>query len=412
MPQYKLVVKPSLINTVYLPYLTDYSHRYEIYYGGAGSGKSYFLAQKIVLKCLLDCRKVLICRKVMRTQKDSCWQLCLDTLASFKVLDMCSVNKSNYTITTPNNSTLLFYGLDDAEKLKSITGITDIWLEEASEATLDDATQLDLRLRAGTNNLQFFFSFNPVSKVNWVYKKWFEAPIDDTSTLILHTTYLDNRFLPATYIEALRQMEHTNYTYYKTYALGEFSSLDKLIFSNWNTFDSLDMVPPQLPLLVGLDFGYVNDPSALVVSRLDEANKTLYILDEVYEKGLLNNQIADLIKYKGLAKEIIIADSAEQKSIEEIRREGVPRIQPAAKGAGSILQGIQKLQQYKIHIYTGCRNTITEFENYSWKKDNKSGEYTNTPQDTFNHTIDALRYSLQCVENNRLKTMSKSAFGF
>jgi len=131
-------------------------------------------------------------------------------------------------------------------------------------------------------------------------------------------------------------MRETNFTYWQIYANGEFSSLDKLIFTNWELYQDGN-IPTNIPLLVGLDFGYINDPSAMIVSRIDEANKIIYVIDEMYERGLLNNEIADRIIYKGLSKEVIIADSAEQKSIEEIRRLGVPRIKPAAKGQGSIL---------------------------------------------------------------------------
>lgn len=133
-------------------------------------------------------------------------------------------------------------------------------------------------------------------------------------------------------------MRETNFTYWNIYANGEFCSLDKLIYTNWK--ETTEAPPQNLPLIAGLDFGYVNDASALVISRIDEENKKLYIIGEHYEKGLLNDALADIIKYKGIAKEIIIADSAEKKSIDEIKRAGVPRMRPAAKGQGSILQGI------------------------------------------------------------------------
>jgi len=182
--------------------------------------------------------------------------------------------------------------------------------------------------------------FNPVSKVNWCFKHWFENGTPP-NTKIIKSTYRDNRFLPAEYVASLENMKHTNYTYWNIYANGEFCSLDKLIFTNWRQYDG--DVPQNLPLMIGLDFGYINDPSALVVSRIDEANKKIYVIDEHCEKGMLNDAIAALITYKGYAKELIIADSAEKKSIDEIKRCGVPRIKPAVKGQGSILQGIQKL---------------------------------------------------------------------
>lgn len=409
MPNYNININRKIFNDVYFPYLLDYSHRYEIYYGGAGSGKSHFIAQKLVIKSLSSCRRVLVVRKVMATQKDSCWALILNTLSYFHILKMCKVNKSTFSIELPNGSEFLFKGMDESEKIKSIVGITDIWCEEATELLPNDVEQLDLRLRAAVPHLQMVFSFNPVSKANWVYKRWFETPNNSADTLIVKTTYTDNKFLSNEYIMALEKMKETNFTYWNIYANGEFASLDKLIYTNWEITNTIP--PNDLPLIVGLDFGFVNDASALIISRIDTANKLLYIIDEVYKKGMLNDEIANTIIYKGISKEIIIADSAEQKSIEEIRRLGVPRIRPATKGAGSILQGITQLQQYKILISPSCENTIIELQNYSWSKD-KSGEYVNKPQDSYNHCLDALRYSLQCLENNqRLQTMSKSFLG-
>lgn len=411
MPNININVSRKIFNDVYYPHLLDYSCRYEVYYGSAGSGKSYFVAQKLVIKALTDKRKVLVVRKVMATQKDSCWQLIIDTLNKFKVLPLCKVNKSTFSIDLPNGSMFLFKGMDDAEKIKSIVGITDIWIEESTELQEDEVQQLDLRLRAKAKNLQMIFSFNPVSKVNWVYKRWFaDGVIVPESTMILKTTYKDNKFLPQEYVDALEQMHDTNYAYWQIYANGEFSSLDKLIFTNWEIYH--DKAPDNLSILIGLDFGYVNDPSAMIVSKIDEENKLIYVIDEMYERGLLNNEIAERIINKGLAKEVIIADSAEQKSIEEIRRLGVSRIKPAAKGQGSILQGIQKLQQYKMLVSPVCHNFIIELQNYSWEKDKSSGDYINKPQDNYNHCCDALRYSLQCLDNKqKLQTISKAALG-
>lgn len=409
MGQINLKLSSRLFNAAYYPDLFDYSNRYQVFYGGAGSGKSHYVFQKVLIKALQEPRKVLVIRKVARTLKDSCFQMAIDTLSKFQLLSSCKINNSTFTIDIPNGSTFLFKGLDDSEKIKSITSITDIVIEEATEITQDEFTQLDLRLRARKTNLQIYLMFNPVSKVNWCYKYWFEKGTPP-KTKIIKTTYKDNRFLPPDYIASLERMKETNFTYWNIYANGEFCSLDKLIYTNWRQYDE---VPPQnLPILIGLDFGYINDASVLIVSRIDEENKKIYIYDEHYEKGLLNDAIANIIKYKGYAKELIIADSAEKKSIEEIRREGVPRIRAAVKGQGSILQGIQKLQQYELLVSPACPNLIVELQNYSWLKDKQTGEYINEPQDAWNHCLDALRYSLQCVEQRqKLQTLSKTALG-
>ena len=350
----------------------------------------------------------------------------LDTLSFFKILDKCKVNRTDYSIELPNGSIFISTGLDDSEKIKSITSITDIWMEEATEFIQDDFNQLDLRLRHPTaTGQQIILSFNPVSKVNWCYKLFFKDEWDAgeeaqkaemlefrKKAKILHTNYLDNRFLPQPYIDSLLLLKATNPAYFTIYALGNFGSLDKLIFNNWQV-QEFDYKKINGELMVGLDFGFVNDTTALTCSLLDEKNKRIYIFQEWGDTGLLNNEIAAGIKALGLNKSTIIADSAEQKSIEEIKRAGVPRIRPAVKGQGSILQGIQKLQQYEIVIHPDCRNIIEEFKNYSWKKDRKTNEFINEPIDNYNHYIDSLRYSLQCVEQNpKVKTINKAAFGF
>ncbi len=388
------------VNKVYSPYLFNYSNRNEVYYGGGGSGKSVFVAQKLILKSLNDVRKVLVIRKVAATQKDSCFSLVTKILTDIKILKYCTVNKSTFEITLPNGSVFLFKGLDDSEKIKSITDISDIWIEEATEITFDDYTQLNLRLRSPKANNQIILSFNPVSKANWVYKHFFE---NETDAFILQTTYKDNRFLPEDYIKSLEEMKKTNYTYYKIYALGEFCSLDRLIFTNWEEQDfDIDLLIKErnLTTITGLDFGFTNDPTAFVVALCDEENKELYIIDEFQDTGLLNTDIANKIKALGYSKNLIYADSAEQKSIEEIKRNGIPRIKPCSKGKDSIVFGIQLLQQYKIIVKPNCQGIITELQNYAWEKD-KSGEYVNKPIDKYNHLLDALRYGMQAITKNK-----------
>ena len=187
-------------NDVYYPWLENYRHRYEVYYGGAGSGKSVFIAQKLLVKAINRKRKVLVIRKYGTTIRDSVFQLVIDTLKKWEIYEYCKINLSTFTIILPNGSVFLFKGLDDSEKIKSITDITDIWCEEATELSLDEFTQLDLRLRALVEDLQIFCSFNPVSKANWVYKKWFapDAVYDKAQKFKLHTTYKDNRYNTAT----------------------------------------------------------------------------------------------------------------------------------------------------------------------------------------------------------------------
>lgn len=315
---------------------------------------------------------------------------------------MCSINRTDFTIVLPNGTQFLCMGLDDPEKIKSITGLTDAWLEEATEFTLDDFSQVNLRIRdPKAEGQEVILSFNPVSKANWCYLQFF-APnpeLDDfrKNVRVVHTNYLDNPHLPQEYIDTLLQMKKTNEAYYKIYALGEFGSLDKLVYNNWQVMD-FDPKTLKGPLLCGLDFGYTNDPTRFVASILCQDEGRIYIFKEWGGTGYLNDQIANAIKEMGFAKSIICADSAEQKSIDEIKKAGVPRIKPCAKGKGSILQGIQKVQQFELIVAPSCKNTIEELSNYSWKKDKNTNEYINEPIDTFNHCMDALRYSMQCAD--------------
>ena len=321
---------------------------------------------------------------------------------------------SSLTIYLPNESKIIFKGIDDPEKLKSISGIDDIMIEEATEITLDDFTQLNLRLRSKAENQQITLCFNPVSKTNWCYKHWFENGTPE-DTVIVHTTWYDNKFLPQSYIDSLEQMKKTNPIYYKIYALGEFATLSKLVYNNWRKEDfNWKEVHSKgnTQALFGLDFGYINDPTAFVACLVDTTNKNLYVFDEHYEKGLLNDEIARVITTKGYHKEIITADSAEQKSIEEIRKSGIRRIKPARKGKDSVLNGIQYLNQYNIIVHPKCVNTLQELENYCWDKDKQTNEYVNKPVDNFNHILDALRYAVEELSRGwKLKSISKSAFG-
>lgn len=399
----KLKLDPEIFNEAYLPHLFNYEKRKECYYGSAGSGKSVFVGQKLIVKGLNKKRKILVIRKIGATQKDSCFQLIKDVLQQFKIYDQCKVNKTDLTIELPNGSLFLFKGLDDPEKIKSITGITDIWCEEATELTLDDVTQLDLRLRARADDLQIIFSFNPTSKSNWVYTYFgFDIEKVPDNSMVLKTTYKDNKFLPQEYIDSLLAMKETNPTYYKIYVEGDFATLDKLIFPHYTVmdFDWKEKLNSgnRTFLALGCDFGY-QDPTAFIASVVDDTEKVLYIFDEHYERGMLNTDIARMILKKGFRKERIFFDCAEPKSIQELKRNGIDRATPCKKGKDSIKHGIQKVLQYKIIVHSSCVHTVDEFNNYCYKKNKSTGEYTNEPLDNgWCHLMDALRYSMQIVK--------------
>jgi phage terminase large subunit len=268
--------------------------------------------------------------------------------------------------------------------------------------------QLNLRLRGKIANQQIIMAFNPISKHHWLYEFCAVAP--PASFIYTHSTYKDNPFLTKEYVEALDELEVRNPQKYRVYGLGQWGiDADGLVFQNWKV-EEFNHKEIQGELLCGLDFGFVHDTSAFVASLLDEKNKRIYIFKEWGAKGKTNEELARAISSLGFNKSVIIADSSEPKSIEEMRRAGIQRIRAAKKGQDSVMHGIQKLQNYEIIIHCSCLEIITEFENYTYQKDKKTDSFINKPIDDFNHYIDALRYSLQCVVN-KAKTMDKSIFG-
>lgn len=398
-PQIKIKIKnPSRVfNKHIYDKLTDYSTFTEIHYGGASSGKSHGVIQKVVFKSLQAWkypRKVLFLRKVGSSVYDSIFEDVKQCLEAWGLLGACKVNNSAYRIELPNGAQFIFKGLDNPEKIKSIKGISDVVMEEASEFTLDDYTQLTLRLRDKKHpNKQIYLMFNPVSKVNWVYNAFFVKK--PKNTVIYQTTYKDNRFLDEVTKENIEELAERNEAYYKIYALGEFATLDKLVFPKYKkqllNKEELSHIPSDF----GLDYGFINDPSAFMHVKIDEENKRLYIVEEYVKKGLTNDKIAGAIKALGYSKEIIRADSAEKKSNQELRNLDIPRVIDVIKGPGSVMQGIQYILQYEIIVDERCVKTIEELENYTWKKDRATNEYINEPVDSYNHCLDAVRYAVQ-----------------
>ena len=392
--------------------LANYSNRIEVYYGGAGSGKSFGACQKVLLKAMNNRRKVLVIRKIQRTIRDSIWELFMKLLRQSGFYAYTEINKSEFRFELPNGSLFLFKGLDDEEKIKSIEGITDIIIEEATELVENDYTQLNLRLRPSEKDPQIYLMFNPISKANWVYTYFFENGAPENCKIV-QTNYQDNRFLPAEYKQELERLKERNPAYYKIYVEGEFATLDKLVFPVFTRKIISADETTGLKRWIGLDFGYTNDPSALVWGFIDEKVKRIYVAGEYVKRGMLNDEIAKVMKDLGLQKDKTYADAAEPKSIAEIKREGI-NIEATEKGPDSIIHGIQWLLQYELIVDERCFSVITELENYTWKKDKKTGEYINEPVDTYNHTIDAMRYGLNRYikgKTEKARVKDKARFG-
>ena len=404
----KLNINPSKVfNRHIYDHLFDYDTFTEVHYGGASSGKSHGVFQKIVIKALKDwkkSRKILVLRKVGATVRDSVFADVQATLSYFGILNMCKINMSAFRIELPNGAEFIFKGMDNPEKIKSIKGISDVVMEEASEFTLDDYTQLTLRLRDKAHKQkQIYLMFNPVSKANWVYNAFFVKK--PKNTVVYQTTYKDNRFLDALTRENIEELANRNEAYYKIYALGEFATLDKLVFPKYTKalLNKDDL--RQITSYFGLDYGFINDPSAFMHVKIDDDRKRLYVVEEYVKKGLTNDKIAESITALGYAKEPIRADSAEKKSNQELRNLGIGRVIDVKKGAGSVMQGIQYLLQYEWIVDERCVKTIEELENYTWKKDKATNEYINEPVDSYNHCLDAIRYAIQDkITKSKIKT--------
>ena len=411
MPTINLNISKQIFCPIYLPYLYDYSKRYNVYYGGRASGKTKFIMQKLLIKGLRERRTILLMRKQTTQLRDSVWKEMLQTISDFHLLDYFSINKTEFRITCKINGTeFKCLGLDEPEKIKGFADISDVFMDEVTGFNKEDVELIDGTLRSPKFKLplQMYFAFNPISKANFVYTYFgFDTGIVPQNTFILKSTYLDNPFLGANVAERYEALKQRDYQRWQIEALGDFVSLDRLVFQNVKVeeFNHADI---KGQLICGLDYGFVNDISAFVASLLDEENKKLYVFKIWGDTNKTNQELANIIKAMGFGKSVIIADCAEQKSIEEMRREGIIKIKPSVKGADSIIHGIQKLQQYEIIVHPDCEGIITEFQNYAWQKDKQSGEYINKPIDAFNHYIDALRYSLQSAGAGKLVSLPRN----
>lgn len=299
-------------------------------------------------------------------------------------------NASDFKYTFANGSTIEFFSADNDSKLRGARR-DYLYMNEANNMTFHAYTELASRTKAG-----IWLDWNPTNEF------WFHTELQsdyDVDFIIIN--YLDNEACPESalnFILKARQKAATSTfwaNWYKVYGLGELGALEGVVFNNWQTIDA---IPKEAEYLgAGLDFGFTNDPTALVgVYRWNGK----IILDElIYQSGLLNSDIVKLIKHDKRC--IIYADSAEPKSIEEIRRAGY-NIKPVSKGADSINFGINVLQQQDILVTSNSTNLIKELRTYCWDKD-KTGKQLNKTIDYMNHAIDAVRYFAMMNLTNRNK---------
>jgi len=388
-------INKKVFNEIYFKNLFNETYT-QIYFGGSGSGKSYFLAQRTIIDLISKKRNYLICRKTGNTIRKSIINELLKAISFLKMESFFTINKSDSTITCVNGNQILTAGLDDTEKIKSITPVrgvlTDIWVEEATEADYNDIMQLKKRMRGETEvKKRLTLSFNPIIQSHWIYKEYFtnfnnkELISDDL--YILKTTYKDNRFLTQQDIFNLEN-EKDEY-FYNVYTLGNWGVLGKNIFKNYKVEDL--NVQYFDNIYHGLDFGFANDPCAFVTVSIDKINKKIYILDEFQELELSNDLLAQKLKNL-IGTEYVYCDSVEPKSIKELKTYGINAL-PAKKGKGSLTFGIDWLKRYEIIINSKCVNFKREIELYRYKE--RNGIVINVPIDKDNHLIDALRYALE-----------------
>lgn len=397
-----LEINPNIFNPIYLKHQLNNNNRYQIYFGGSSSGKSFSLAQRTVLDAFKGNRNYLIVRNVQSTLKRSCLNEITKAISNFKLNEYFQVNKTDMIITCKlNNKQILFCGLDDVEKVKSITPIdgviTDIWVEEATETDYKAVKQLDKRLRGKSKVVKrLTLSFNPILKDHWLYTEYFDIWEDDKQYVekdnvsILKTTYKDNKFLAEDDIKALEN-ESDKY-YYEVYTLGNWGVLGAVIFKNWRVEDFSDIESTFDNFRHGIDWGFADDPFAYVKSHYDRMRRKLYICDEIEAVGLLNREAAPLVSKKA-NRDLVICDNASPKDVAEFSDLRINAVS-ARKGAGSIEYGIKFLQGLEIIIHPRCQNFKNEINKYKYKED-KNGNILPIAVDKDNHLIDALRYSLE-----------------
>ena len=398
------------VNNVYLPYLKDETS-IQIFFGGASSGKSVFLSQRVVLDLMEGGRNYLVIRKVGKTIRQSVFNEICKAIKDAGLGQFFYVSMTSMTITAFNGFQVIFCGLDDPQKIKSITPakgvLTDIWIEEATEISYDDFKEIIKRLR-GISKVQkrITLSFNPILKDHWIYKEFFlnvwednKRVYKDERVLILKTTYKDNRYLTKQDKQAL-ESEKDAY-YYDVYTLGKWGILGNVIFKNWRVEDLSWLKIKADNIRNGLDFGYAKDPAALTHTHYDRKRKTIYILDELYATGLTNDILAREVK-RIVGNSLVVCDSEEPKSIQELRQYGVNAI-GARKGKDSVNHGIQWLKQQTIIVDVKCQAHKNELMKYKWRED-ANGNVLPIPVDRDNHLMDALRYAYESEFRN-LKMM-------
>ena len=405
-----LNLKKSQFVPKFFPYLLDYSHRWEVYMGSAGSAKSYFITQKLIVRACKEPIKILVCRRYGSTIRNTCFSLFKEILSKWKLLPFVKIRETDFNIRFSNGSEIIFIGLDEETKLLSLNGIGTIFIEEAYEVPKPIVEQLNLRLRGRTQNQQIIMAFNPISANHWL-KEFCDNP--PSSFMFVHSTYKDNPFLNAEYIQQLEELYVRNPAKARVFCDGEWGvDAEGLVITNWSKeeFDAMELAAAGLEHRAGIDLGWV-DKTAIIDSLYDAANKTIYVFNEFYKSGCQLSDIAFALGEMNLKKTKVFVDSAEPRSIQFFRNEGFNTV-PCSKGKDSVKAGLMFLQDCKIIVHPKCHNFITELENFSYIKSKQTGEWTEETTHEWSHAIDACRYAYSDIYTNRkLKTLDKKLLG-
>ena len=377
--------------------------------GSAGSAKSYFITQKLIVRACNEKIKILVCRRYGTTIRNTCFSLFKEILAKWKLTPYIKIRETDFNIKFPNGSEIIFMGLDEETKLLSLNGVGAIFIEEAFEVPKSIVEQLNLRLRGSTPNQQIYLAFNPISKNSWLYDFCEVNP--PFSFIYTHSTYKDNPFLNKEYVAELEELYKRNPAKARIFCDGSWGvDAEGLVLTNWRAeeFNPMELAAAGLEHRAGIDLGWI-DKTAIIDSLYDRENRIIYVFNEFYKSGCQLSEIAAAIDNLQLKKTKIYVDSAEPRSIQFLKNEGINAV-GCAKGKDSVKAGLMFLQDNLIIVHPSCRNFIMELENFSYIKSKQTGEWTEDTTHEYSHAIDACRYAYSDIyTNTKLKTLSKSA---
>lgn len=376
--------------------------RYRVVKGSRRSKKSKTMALWVIYNMMKYAgSNTLVVRKTYRTLKDSCFTELKWAIKRLKVEHLWQVKESPLEMTyTPTGQKIYFRGMDDPLKITSIAVEVGVlcwmWIEEAYEITKEDDfdTLAESMLGDCPDGLwkQITLTFNPWSDKTWIKSRFFD--VNDPDILAITTNYMCNEWLAPEDLKEFDRMKRNNPRRYNVAGLGNWGVVDGLVYERWKEQSfTLGQLPKDAQSAFGLDFGYTNDPTAFFCGFISMEERRLFVWDEMYKKGLSNKAINDEVVRMGYSKERITADSAEPKSIDELRGMGL-RITGAKKGKDSVRNGIQWIQDLEIIIHPRCVNFLTEISQYQWRKD-RFDKPMNEPEDDYNHLMDAMRYALE-----------------